>query len=108
MIEVRFLYNNNKEIYGFSVSNHGASIVCAAVSALTFNTVNAVEAFTDVDFCCETDEKGYIFFECGALKNGESCPDAALLLNALKLGIDNVSNEYRKSIRIKEVRLCLE
>ena len=50
------IYQKENKICAFEISGHagyapaGEDIVCAAVTVLSFNTVNAIEAFTDVPF----------------------------------------------------------
>jgi uncharacterized protein YsxB (DUF464 family) len=58
MIEVTFFKNDADDFIGFKAKNHGESIICAAVSVLTQNTVNSVEMFTDSDFEIDYDPKG--------------------------------------------------
>ena len=83
---------------GFSVWGHalydrkGKDIVCAAVSVLTINTVNAVEMLTEDLFSAESDEKG------GRLSFrflGEEISEKGIvLLEALKLGLYGIRDEY--------------
>ena len=47
MIQAVF-FKNKKNITGFEIKNHGTDIVCSAVSILSLNTVNSLEAFTNV------------------------------------------------------------
>ena len=101
MISVRVFKTKSNIIYGFSVTNHGSDIVCAAVSILVQNTVNSIETFTDEHFECEYDESGgYIKFEVPALKNGVLLRDVTLLLNSLELGLTGIREEYRDEITI--------
>jgi len=106
MIKVSFLFDKNKCINGFDFTGHagfaasGSDIVCAAVSALVFTTVNSIEKLTNCDFSVEQDqEKGHIYFR---LKD-ESDKDAVLLLKSLKLGIEEIQKNYgKKYIRIEK------
>ncbi len=103
MIEITFFRNSNNEIYGFKAFNHGDTIVCAAVSALTLNTVNAVEAFCNCDFTCDYEESGgFLSFTVKDIKNEKHCHDASLLLNTLELGIKSISEEYEDEVLIKD------
>ena len=87
MIKVKVFRNKNNEIYGFRVDDHGDSIVCSAVSALTLNCVNCIEAFTPADFSFEADEGG------GFLKIN-------LIFNCLLLGLSGIEAQYSRDIKI--------
>ena len=98
MIVAQLNKNKQGDIIGFSVKNHGESIVCAAVSMLALNTVNSIEAFTGDDFCCEYDEEGgYLKF---ALTSENTSESAAVLLKALDLGLASTLENYPDEIAI--------
>ncbi len=90
---------------GFSVEGHalfrdkGKDIVCAAVSILTVNTVNALEQFSDSPFTCTQEEGISVRFD--------SPPDekAVLLLDTLVLGLEGIRDQYSDylEIEMKEV-----
>ncbi len=82
---------------GFSCEGHaeyaeeGQDIVCAAVSALTLNTINSIEAFTDDVFSVEQAEDG------GYLKitlEGEPSDKTALLMDSMVLGLNSIQENY--------------
>jgi len=106
MIKISFLYNENKSIIGFDFDGHagfaesGRDIVCAAVSALVFNTMNSIEKFTKTDFEVDMDEKkGHIYFTV----KDEPDEKTELLLNSLKLGVGEIQKSYgKKYIRIEK------
>ena len=90
MIRVSFRYDENDIPTGFMCVGHagfakmGKDIVCAAVSALTLNFVNSVEALTEDRFTLDTNEKkGYMRFTF------EESPSQAskILLRSLELGL---------------------
>ena len=96
MIKVIF-YREKDEIYtGFSAEGHagygeyGRDIVCAAVSALVINTVNAIEKFTDNKFSLEQGTSGTIKFNFSSASDR----DGQLLLKALVLGITEIYKEH--------------
>ena len=68
MIQAVFYMYSDKTYRGFSVSGHagyenaGKDIICASVSALVINTVNAVDALTENVCACEQDSSGSIKF----------------------------------------------
>ena len=78
----------------------GNDIICAAVSALVFTTINSIGEFTESGFEVEqNEEKGHIYFR---LKDGFTY-DAELLLKSLKLGIEEIQKTYgKKYIRIEK------
>ena len=94
---------SGNEITGFKSEGHagystsGKDIVCAAVSVLVINTINAIEQFTDVEFEGSSDEKKAIIkFMVTANQNKESL----VLLKALELGLGQVAHDNPKYISI--------
>lgn len=100
MIEVLINRNSKGEVYGFKVSNHGDPLVCAAVSILTFNTVNSIEEFTDVRFSVDMGENGYMEFALEDTKNDAGNHDVNLLLNSLVLGLKGIELDYNNDIKV--------
>ena len=106
MIKISFLHNDENKLDGFDFTGHamyassGNDIICAAVSALVFTTINSIEQFTDNGFEVEqNEEKGHIYFR---LKDGYSY-DAELLLKSLRLGVEEIQKTYgKKYIRIEK------
>ena len=100
MIRVEF-FRSGGVLYGFKAENHGDPIVCSAVSALTMNTVNCIERFTDTHLICDCDEKrGVIELTLPEIKSGGTNCGAVLLLNALHLGITSIGDAYGSEIKI--------
>ena len=86
---------------GYAAS--GQDIICAAVSALTLNMANSVEAFTGDSFEGEMDEEtgGFSFRFTGSVSR-----ESRLLIDSLVLGLTNIQESYGKKyihIRYKEV-----
>ncbi|MBQ7678585.1 MAG: ribosomal-processing cysteine protease Prp [Butyrivibrio sp.] len=95
---------------GFSMEGHagsgeyGRDIVCAALSVLAINTVNAIETFTEDELLVESQEKQGIL-KCRS--QGPMSEQATLLMRAFELGVKGVCTEYgRKYVRLsyEEVR----
>jgi uncharacterized protein YsxB (DUF464 family) len=102
VISAKFVRNADGEIVGFTVENHGESIVCAAVSMLVLNTVNSIYKFTKDKFTCDYDEKegGFMSF---SLTNPTTQTDGIkILLDAMHLGLTSAQAEYPGEIKIKE------
>ena len=91
MITVKAFVDQDGGYRGFKVTGHagygeeGEDIVCAAVSALTQNTVNAIETFTEDPISCTVDE-GYLEFSFLETAG----PESKLLMNALMLGLEGI------------------
>ena len=108
MIQVEII-KDGKSYRGFSSKGHaeydeyGRDIVCAAVSVLTTNTVNSIEAFTEDRFSGELDEKN------GSLSVTFPEPlsaDASLLMDSMVLGLQGIQESYGSrylKIRFREV-----
>ena len=97
MITVK-VYGTREEPKGFKVEGHalfddpGKDIVCAAVSILTINTINAIDTFVrDEKMTVESDrEKGSI----GCRFHNSPCRDTRLLVSTFLLGIEGILKEY--------------
>lgn len=101
MIKAKFFRNENGKIYGFSVNDHGDSIVCAAVSALVLNCINCIDEFTLCDFSFDHDKDGgFISIEIPLIKKGGFNHDVNLILNCLLLGLMGVSAKAENDIII--------
>ncbi len=95
---IRFTVFRKDETYkGFLCEGHaeyseeGMDIVCAAVSALTVNTINSVEKLTEDPFAFEEKEEG------GWLKlefKEEPSGACRLLMDSLVLGMQMISETY--------------
>lgn len=72
-------------------AEEGYDIICSAVSALTINTVNSLEQFTEDDFQVEQAEEG------GYLKlvlSGRLSAEADILMKSLVLGLHTIAENY--------------
>ena len=97
MISVK-IQRKSGQIQNFAIKNHGSSDVCAAVSLLTLNTVNCIEAFTSESFTCDYNpEGGFLKWE----REGDSL-EADLLLNTMVFGLNSVKENHDKEIRIED------
>ena len=89
----------------FSIDGHaeyaeaGQDIVCAAVSALVINTINSIEEFTEDACTCDCKD--------GMIQNWEFTSGvsdkAALLMDALVLGLENIEKSYGTEYLMVEV-----
>ena len=95
MTKVTIYKNVKNECVGFKVFEHagfdeaGSDIVCAAISILVINTMNAIEQFTDVDYTQDVDEE-----ECTIeFKVKEPTKETSLLLDTMVLGLQTMADD---------------
>ena len=101
MIRVYIYTNAHADVQSFKAYDHGDPVVCAAVSALTLNTINSIEFFTDDVFTCDYDQAGgFLFFESQSAKANETKTDVKLLLDSFRLGIESISDNYGAEISL--------
>ena len=96
MIYVTIYQNNHEEITGFRTKGHagyaqaGQDIVCAAVSVLIINTINAIDAFTSDYISVSSEEsKGEIELHLKVRPSDET----KLLLNTMVLGLKQMVDD---------------
>ena len=99
MIRAGFRKDDSGKNIGFTVSNHGDSKVCAAVSALAINCVNSLEELVGADIYVDASPDGGKLI-CDVAKPNSK---ALLLLDSLELGLRAIEAEYPRQIRISEV-----
>ena len=94
MTKVTIYKNEQNECVGFRAYGHagyaaeGEDIVCAAISILTINTMNAIEAFTDARCSLVSDdEDGMIDFQ---IENPSK--ETTLLLETMILGLQTLED----------------
>ena len=96
MIRVKIYKNEKNECVGFQAHGHagmseaGQDIVCAAASVLMINTVNAIDRYApDKTSLVSDDPEGLIEYQI----KGRPSKEAALLLNAMLLGIEEMADD---------------
>ncbi len=96
MTNALFFVDSDGRYKGFKIYGHteyadaGEDIVCAAISALSQNTVNSIDAFTEDKFSCDV-EDGMLVFN---LTDDYISSESQLLLNALVLGLESIKEAY--------------
>ena len=109
MITAVIYKNSEEDILGFRISGHagydryGRDIICAAVSALSINTINSIEKFTTDRFAVEQSD-GDLKFKLVT----DKAPETQLLLKSFILGLESIRDTYgdryiRIIIRTREV-----
>ena len=105
MTKVTIYKNVKNECVGFKALGHagyaeeGEDIVCAAISILMINTMNAIGTYTDVDTSLEMDEEiGFIEFRVK-----EPTKETSLLLDTMVLGLKTMADDenYAEYIDLK-------
>lgn len=87
---------SGEDYISFSCKGHsgyaeeGYDIICAAVSALTVNTVNAIERFTEDAFKADAFE-GNVSWKFTQLPLSDS---AKLLMDTLVMGLEAIQESY--------------
>ncbi len=69
----------------------GEDIVCAAVSVLVLNTLNAIEAFTKESFDAKTEQQSGLIDVTFHHPPGH---DAQLLIRTMALGLQDIQDQY--------------
>jgi Protein of unknown function (DUF464). len=107
MITVTIHRNQKGFIQSFTIKGHanfarrGSDIVCAGVSAVTFGTINAVEALTgivpDVD---QGSEGGYLHCRIPEGLPAETEEKVRLLLEGMLVSLKTIERDYHEYITI--------
>ena len=72
-------------------ADHGADIVCAAVSVLVINTINAMEKLAgQKPMVCQNEETGFIKCDFESVLQDKS----VFLMDSLVFSLQNLSKEY--------------
>ena len=96
MVDIIIYKNEQNECVGFETSGHagfaeaGQDIVCAAVSILIINTINAIEAFTKNETMLDTDD-GQGIIRCRI--KGQPAKETTLLLETMILGLQTMVDD---------------
>ena len=102
MTHITFFKNSEKEITGFYSAGHagyaesGSDIICSAISVLTINTINSIEAFTDDKFDVSVNEdEGIVIFKMAMPVS----PETSILLKSYELWLRIIRNTYQLVLR---------
>ena len=92
MIQAQFDFNPEGKILSVTLQGHadfdesGKDIVCSAVSALSFTSLNSIEALVGVDFNLNQADQEGGYLKADFSQSWDN-PDCQLLLNHLLLGL---------------------
>ena len=104
MIKVTFFYNDDFKIKGFELKGHanydefGYDIVCAAATSNSIAVINSLDSLQKVGFEEVKAEEGYIACHI----SDKDIEKSQLLLQHLKLALEQIRTEYPKNIKIFE------
>ncbi|RSL32287.1 ribosomal-processing cysteine protease Prp [Salibacterium salarium] len=109
MINVKVDRNDTKRITAFSMSGHadsgpyGYDLVCAGASAVSFGTVNAIDALCEVELDVDmADEGGYIHCVVPGHVTGHVSNEIQLLLEGMLVSLQTIADEYSDYIQISD------
>lgn len=95
-------------IRSFDVNGHanfddpGKDIVCAGVSAVTFGTVNAVEALTGSGLECKVGKRGELSARLPQVEESPTGDRTQLLLESMLVMLRTIEQSYGEFISIQE------
>jgi len=96
-------------ISSFEISGHansgpyGYDLVCAAVSAISFGSVNAVLKLSKLELQIEQAENGYLHVDIPHEQiNIENFSKAQLIFEAMIISLQTIEREYEQFIRISD------
>ncbi|MFV0344217.1 MAG: ribosomal-processing cysteine protease Prp [Anaerocolumna sp.] len=106
MTSITQIYSTSNELIGFKVKGHanysipGRDIVCAAISAITINTINSIKDLSigNLDFI--EDAEGNVCYKIITKLDVVSC----ILLNSALIGYQSIAEEYSDNVVIIERR----
>jgi len=109
MIRIEIRRSENRGIIGFKLSGHaqydepGKDIVCAGVTAVTFGTVNSIEALLKLNLHPKTPKRGYLEVTIPDVPDERSGQDLQLLLESMVCMLRGIESSYGKYVQLKEI-----
>ncbi|EGL81611.1 protein of unknown function DUF464 [Caldalkalibacillus thermarum TA2.A1] len=107
MINIHIYRDQNGAIDAFNLHGHagfaqkGEDIVCAAVSALTFGTINAIEHLLNLSLSLEMREKdGFLHCAVPDIHDQATQEKVQLLLEAMVLSLQSVEADYGDYVKL--------
>ncbi|MGG3921448.1 ribosomal-processing cysteine protease Prp [Geobacillus thermodenitrificans] len=85
-------------------AKRGHAIVCAGASAVSFGTINAIEALTGVrPHVSLGQDGGYLRCELPKLEEAATAEKVQLLLEAMVVSLKTIERDYGKFIRVTSI-----
>lgn len=111
MIQAVLFTNSEGHIWGFRIKGHAEyaadgepDIVCAAVSALAYNTVNGLQQLCGQHVLCKTNDDGFMAAQVPLIRGGANSDKAELVFRLLYLGLKQLARQYRSNVTVKTVK----
>jgi uncharacterized protein YsxB (DUF464 family) len=109
MIHVSIFRNQNQDILSFTMEGHadfaphGQDLVCAAATAVSFGTINAIEELCGYEPEVTTvDDGGYLKFKIPDDINDSSFQQTQLLLEGMIVSLASIEAGYKKYIKLTQ------
>ena len=102
MIRAVMILDASGQLTGCELRGHsgyaeqGSDIVCAAVSALSITCANSLEALCGLKDIAECGEDGQLSIR---IPPEAMTPDAQLLLQSLRLGMEDIAGTYPRYVK---------
>ncbi|BBW95429.1 ribosomal-processing cysteine protease Prp [Geobacillus icigianus] len=110
MIRVTIEREADGRIRAFTMDGHaefaerGQDIVCAGASAVSFGTINAIEALVGVSpHVSLSQDGGYLRCELPKLEEAAAAEKVQLLLEAMVVSLKTIERDYGKFIRVTSI-----
>jgi len=107
MINIVVFETNNK-ITAFEISGHansgpyGYDLVCAAVSAVSFGSINAVFELCQIELeISQAGEGGYLYVVLPINEASDKLQKAQLIFEAMIVSLQTIEREYNEFMQIK-------
>jgi uncharacterized protein YsxB (DUF464 family) len=82
---------------------HGSDIVCAGVSAVSFGSLNAIEALTGVQLAIQSEGDGDLHVQVPAIPDGQKREHVQLLLEGMLVSLETIRASYGKYLKMNEI-----
>lgn len=112
VITITITYDRRKEsITEFTISGHagyadpGQDIVCAGVSAISFGTINALQALLQIELAIDMEqESGFLRCVLPSIETEDTHEKAQLLLSAMVIALESIASQYGKYVTMNKVK----
>ncbi|CQR47999.1 hypothetical protein BN1058_02337 [Paraliobacillus sp. PM-2] len=109
MINVTIYRKSNKKVSAFELSGHaesgpaGHDLVCAAVSAVSFGSVNAMIKLCEIEpIIDQGGEGGYLYVTLPTQVTGVTFERVQLLLEGMIVSLETIARDYGQYITISD------
>ncbi|WP_163526472.1 ribosomal-processing cysteine protease Prp [Halobacillus ihumii] len=104
------MFRTHGDITGFEITGHaesgpyGHDLVCAAVSAVSFGAVNAIESLCEIEpDVTQGGEGGYLKITLPGNLDGVVHSKAQTLLEGMQVSLETIEYEYSQYIKITQM-----